>query len=212
MAIIYDTTMHPTKLELLTEWLPTQSWFVDEVADIEPVAAYRFDDPEGEVGMEGHFLRVGGDRVYHVPLTYRGEPLEAGEAFLLGTSEHGVLGKRWIYDASGDPVYRAKLAQVISQAGCEAEETEVSANGATRDRRIHTRVRGSGTPGAPTPDLSESAVLQEVGVTTVTTKLVALGIRRVLNPVFVEPHGTLTLRATWPAQVTPVVIATLAIT
>jgi hypothetical protein len=29
MAIIHDTTMSPSKLELLTSWLPVQPWNVD---------------------------------------------------------------------------------------------------------------------------------------------------------------------------------------
>jgi hypothetical protein len=28
MAIIHDTTMSPGKLELLTTWLPAQSWYL----------------------------------------------------------------------------------------------------------------------------------------------------------------------------------------
>ena len=28
MAIIHDTTMSPGKLELLTAWLPDQSWYL----------------------------------------------------------------------------------------------------------------------------------------------------------------------------------------
>lgn len=31
MAIIYDTTMRPGKLELLTTWLPAQSWYLGGV-------------------------------------------------------------------------------------------------------------------------------------------------------------------------------------
>ncbi|MGW3917609.1 hypothetical protein ACWEBX_40015, partial [Streptomyces sp. NPDC005070] len=30
MAAIHDTTMTPTKLELLTGWLPKQTWYVGD--------------------------------------------------------------------------------------------------------------------------------------------------------------------------------------
>lgn len=33
---------------------------------------------------------------YHVPMAYRGAPLPGAEHALVGTSRHGVLGKRWI--------------------------------------------------------------------------------------------------------------------
>ena len=46
---------------------------------------------------------------YHVPLTYRGAPLAGAEGALLGTSEHGVLGRRWVHDGAHDPVVAAAL-------------------------------------------------------------------------------------------------------
>ncbi|MFA5606913.1 MAG: hypothetical protein WDA07_06965 [Leucobacter sp.] len=211
MALIYETTMHPTKLELLAEWLPAQPWFTGDAARIEPLGAYRFDDPEGEVGMEGHLLTAGDERVYHVPVTYRGAGLEAGEAFLVGNSEHGILGKRWVYDAAGDPVYRAVLAQTITQGGREAEEIGVTPAGERYDRELHTRLRGSGEPGAPVPDLAAAVVTHAGSVSRAEAGLARLEVRRVLDPAFVEPAGTLTLRATWPGQVMPVVVATLAV-
>jgi len=35
-----------------------------------------------------------------VPLTYRGAPLDGAEDALVGTTEHGVLGRRWVYDGT----------------------------------------------------------------------------------------------------------------
>src|SRR4051794_31339757 len=64
------------------------------------------DDPDGEVGVELQLVRddaPGGPVVYHVPMTYRGHPLPASEAALIGTAEHGVLGPRWVYDAGARP-------------------------------------------------------------------------------------------------------------
>jgi Maltokinase N-terminal cap domain len=47
--------------------------------------------------------------IHHIPLTYRDDPLQGGEAWLIGIAEHSVLGRRWIYDACGDPTYAAVL-------------------------------------------------------------------------------------------------------
>lgn len=215
MALIYDTTMHPTKLELLAGWLPTQPWFSGSAAQIEPLGAYRFDDPAGEVGMEGHLLRAGDDRIYHAPVTYRGAPIDGADAFLIGTSDHGILGKRWIYDATGDPVYQAQLAQVIAQGGKEAAEIGVSPEGRKYDREILTKLRGSGEPGASVPDSAGAVVSpgstspDSTPVTDIQGSRSVLSVRRHLEESFIEPSGALTLRATWPGQVMPVVVATL---
>jgi hypothetical protein len=42
---------------------------------------------------------------YFTPLTYRGAPLSDAEDHLIGTTEHGVLGRRWVYDGAHDPVF-----------------------------------------------------------------------------------------------------------
>ena len=70
MATIHRTTMVPTKLELLRDWLPRQPW-------------------------------------------YRGAPLPGADEGLIGTSEHGVLGTRWFYDAAHDPVAVAQLLAFV---------------------------------------------------------------------------------------------------
>jgi len=119
MSIIHRTTVTPTKLEHLTSWLPQQPWYLGS-ADQQPVLSksggFRLDDPEGEVGIE--FLvatDVSGDLPvsYHVPLSYRGAPLEGAEQGLIGTSAHGVLGPRWIYDGTHDPVLVAQLLALL---------------------------------------------------------------------------------------------------
>ncbi|MFF9065668.1 1,4-alpha-glucan branching protein [Streptomyces sp. NPDC014891] len=117
MAVIHQTTLQPTKLELLTEWLPTRPWYRGGDARLDRVGGFRLDDPAGEVGIE--FMVVtdgeGAESVsYLVPLTYRGAPLDGAEAALVGTSEHGVLGKRWIYDGAHDPVLAAQLYALLA--------------------------------------------------------------------------------------------------
>src|SRR5215207_4007148 len=122
MALLHaNADIVPTKLELLADWLPAQPWFVGDASDLHHVGAYRFDDPDGEVGIETHLLRAGDGPLLQVPLTYRAAPLEGAESHLLGTMEHSVLGTRWIYHATGDPAYRAVLATTILTGGTQAE-------------------------------------------------------------------------------------------
>lgn len=123
MAVLYNAELRPSKLELIESWLPTQEWY-DGVTPprLERVASYRFDDPEGAVGIETHLVRAADGRVFQVPLTYRGAPLDGAEQWLAGTMEHSVLGKRWVYDAVGDPVYTSIVTSVIGSGGTEADQ------------------------------------------------------------------------------------------
>jgi hypothetical protein len=127
MATIHQTTMVPSKLELLASWLPGRPWYLGEGATprLAKSGGFRLDDPAGEVGLE--FMAATdscGDEpvTYHVPLSYRGAPLEGGEAALIGTGEHGVLGKRWIYDGTRDPVLVAQMfALLLGEAEPQAQ-------------------------------------------------------------------------------------------
>ncbi|MEV1331366.1 hypothetical protein AB0J20_17525 [Micromonospora costi] len=123
MALLHRADVHPSKIELLAAWLPDRPWFQGEPgADLERVAAYRFDDPAGEVGIETMLVRAGSGPVHQVPLTYRAAPLDAAQAWLVGTCEHSVLGRRWVYDACADPVYAAALTQAVLAGTGQAEE------------------------------------------------------------------------------------------
>jgi Maltokinase N-terminal cap domain len=127
MAIIHRTTMAPTKLELLTSWLPGRPWYAGEATlpRLTKAGGFRLDDPEGEVGLE--FMAATDDAgdepvTYHVPLTYRGAPLAGGDGALIGTAEHGVLGKRWIYDGTHDPVLVTQMfALLLGEAEPQAQ-------------------------------------------------------------------------------------------
>ncbi len=70
---------------------------------VEVLGSYRLDDPAGEVGVEAFVVRRGA-QLQHVVFTYRGAPLEVGEARLVNTMEHSELGQRWVYDGTTDPV------------------------------------------------------------------------------------------------------------
>lgn len=130
MAIIHATTMSPSKLDLLTAWLHTQPWYIDSGREprLTKVGGFRLDDPAGEVGIE--FMAVtdrAGERptTYQVPLTYRAGALAGADGGLIGTAEHGVLGHRWIYDGTRDPVLVAQLVALI-QGDAEAQAQSVS--------------------------------------------------------------------------------------
>ncbi|HET9380760.1 MAG TPA: 1,4-alpha-glucan branching protein [Streptomyces sp.] len=117
MAVIHRTTLTPTKLELLSAWLPSRPWYHgDAKPQLARAGGFRLDDPEGEVGIEFMVVTDTSGRepaTYLVPLTYRGAPLDAARDALLGTPEHGVLGKRWVYDGCHDPVLVAELAALF---------------------------------------------------------------------------------------------------
>ncbi|WP_328733903.1 maltokinase N-terminal cap-like domain-containing protein [Streptomyces bobili] len=153
MASIHHTTMAPTKLELLTDWLPKQTWYVGDAETPELVKAggFRLDDPEGTVGIE--FMVVVDATVqepvaYLVPMGYRGAALEGvpGEA-LIGTSEHGVLGTRWIYDGVHDPVVMAQLGALLRgeampqhQSESDTPDPTVTVHGTGPDDRLDVQV------------------------------------------------------------------------
>lgn len=128
MGIIYATTMTPSKNELLADWLVTQDFYVGHgQPKLSNVGGFRLEDPAGEVGIEFKIVVDRADNsgvVYHVPLSYRGQPLEDGEKYLIGTSEHGILGTRYIYDAAGDPVFIAQLKEFVAGRAVAQRQNE----------------------------------------------------------------------------------------
>lgn len=211
MALLYtDTTLVPSKLELVAEWLQKQPWFTGDPTKISRVSGYRLDGPEGEVGIDGILVSAGEDRVYHVPLTYRGAPLDGGEAHLVGTTEHGVLGTRWVTEGAGDPVYRAVIAQVIAQGGSGSEELVHQPDGSTVAREIQMPLHGSGESGAQVPELWAAEVSLAGSASVASTGLTTLRVLHVPGADAAAARGAAgTLTATWPGQDAPVVIATL---
>ncbi|WP_030712938.1 maltokinase N-terminal cap-like domain-containing protein [Streptomyces sp. NRRL F-2580] len=147
MAVIHRTTMSPGKLELLADWLPSRPWYrgAKGPAALAKAGGFRLDDPEGEVGIE--FMVVtdtSGDTpvTYQVPLTYRGAPLEGAGEGLIGTSEHGVLGRRWIYDGAHDPVLVEQLLALLAGRGAAQNQSESG----VPDPTVEIRSEGAGVP------------------------------------------------------------------
>lgn len=139
-----NATLSPTKLELLATWLPEQTWFEGDVADLTQVGRYRLVDPDGEVGLDGILVRSAGV-VYHVPLTWRAAPL--AEGVLVGTLEHSALGTRYGYDAPTDPVFVAELLRVIREGDSGADIASADSGELLPNP---TKVAGTGLP--PTVD------------------------------------------------------------
>jgi Maltokinase N-terminal cap domain len=127
MAVIHHTTLTPGKLELLSAWLPTQPWYRDtgRAPELDRAGGFRLDDPDGAVGIE--FMAVTDattGTTYHVPLTYRARALP-GDGGLITTAEHGVLGRRWVYDGTHDPVLGAQLTALV-QGQAEPQAQRIS--------------------------------------------------------------------------------------
>lgn len=117
MGIVHrGASLSPTKQELVEGWLPTRAWAAGRtVAD--KVGEYRLDDPAGEVGVETIVWRTDDGTLLQTPLTYRSEPLAEAEEHLIGTTDHSVLGTRWVYDGCGDPVWADTLVRAIATGG-----------------------------------------------------------------------------------------------
>jgi len=119
MAIFHRATITPTKPELIAKWAPTQPWGPPAGDAIDVIGSYRFDDPDGRVGMETHLATAGGE-LMQVPLTYRDEPFEGAADALITEMQHSVLGTRWVYDGLRDPLFVVMLAGVAMTGQGEA--------------------------------------------------------------------------------------------
>lgn len=209
MALLYRAQLVPSKLELLGAWVPEQPWLGGvEASELEVVGAFRFDDPRGEVGIETHLLRLGDGPVVQVPVTYRDAPLVGVEPSLLGTAEHSVLGRRWVYDGCCDPVYVRALAHAIVTGGTQAE-LEVQTDAGLQRREPTMQVQGSGAPGVTVPGFDAFDRVDQGAGTLLRADGTELVVVRVL-----DREGTLgalasvpTLTGTWPGRDRPAVLA-----
>ena len=142
--------------------------------------------PRRWVGIETLLVRFGDDGpLLQVPLTYRGAPLEGGAASLITTMEHSVLGERWVYDATGDPVYVAAVATAAFTGGHEADVL-YEVDGELLRRDPTASVVGSGRDGArvlPAP-IVDIATRHERRRTVIEVGDLTVVVSRVLG----EPH------------------------
>jgi hypothetical protein len=209
MAVLYRATLVPPKIELLQAWVPHQSWLGGaDASTVEVAGAYRFDDPEGEVGIETHLLRTRDGHILQVPVTYRGSPVDGAESSLIATTQHSVLGERWVYDACGDPVYARALATVILSGGTQAELEVVTDVGKKR-RQATTRVSGSGSPDTAIPPIQSVSYLSGGTTTVVRAGHLELSLFRTINPHSESDSrgDTETLVGTWTGHDTPALLA-----
>ncbi|MBR8639993.1 1,4-alpha-glucan branching protein [Streptomyces tuirus] len=185
MAVIHPTTLKPSKLELLTSWLPSRPWYRGGATEprLAKAGGFRLDDPHGEVGIE--FIVVTDasgphPTTYLVPLTYRGAPLDGAEHALVGTMEHGVLGQRWAYDGCHDPVLLAQLPALI-EGRVQAQDQNTSG---VPDREVTASFTGEG----PIP--SDFTVTDDRNGTRLTTPHgTTLHLHRVLQPAADAPFA-----------------------
>ncbi|MET0766148.1 MAG: hypothetical protein ABWY50_00750 [Aeromicrobium sp.] len=204
MALLHAAEINPSKIDLVRAWAPTQPWFVGDDVGLEVIGAYRFDDPDGEVGIETLLVRSGDGPILQIPLTYRGAPLAGAEEWLITTMEHSVLGDRWVYDACGDPVYAAAIAATILLGGTEAS-LEREADGVRSPVEPSMRVTGSGT----TTELDTVGLVDvrdHDGATLVVTSVADIELLRVVGDDSWAMGGK-TLTGTWAGREDPVLLA-----
>lgn len=178
MALIHHASLVPSKLELVAGWITAQPFWPEgaDPGSLERAAAFRFDDPAGKVGIETLLVRcstAGDVSLLQIPLTYREAPLDGGEPAFIGTMQHSVLGTRWVYDATGDPVYLAELVRTVVTGDREVE-LYYEENGVRTARAGDAHARGSGHPEARVPATPASAAAVSA-TTDVTATVVDAG-------------------------------------
>lgn len=144
MALFHRATITPTKQQLIADWAPTRPWGPSVDDAVEMIGSYRFDDPEGRVGMETHLVRAGAT-VFQVPLTYRDQPVDGAEDGLITEMHHSVLGTRWIYDGLRDERFLLMLAGVAMTGQGEALGM-VEYDGRWYVAPSNVRIHGGGWP------------------------------------------------------------------
>jgi hypothetical protein len=120
VAIDPGATLTPHFRDFLPGWVGRQPWYEGPAPPVRLalVGAYRLADRDGEVGLETHLVGDG-TAVYQVPMSYRGAP-PPGTA-LIATATHSVLGDRWIYDATTDPVWTRELLALVAAGATNRE-------------------------------------------------------------------------------------------
>jgi Maltokinase N-terminal cap domain len=179
MGLVHRASLDPTKQQLVEAWLPSQTWAAGRTIT-DKVAEYRFDDPEGEVGVETILWTLDDGSLIQTPLTYRAAPLDGAEGFLVGTTEHSVLGSRWVYDGCGDPVWAATLSTAVLTGGTQAQMV-IEHDGRLVDLPARMQVRGSGAAPFGHTVAPVESVSTDGAVTTVRAGGLELQVPRVIG-------------------------------
>ena len=192
MAKVFpNATLTPSKRELMAAWLPTRSWYDGQ--ERKPVGSFRFDDPEGEVGLEGFLLGADGASTLFLPLTYRGAELDGAEDHLIGTTEHSELGPRWVYDGCGDPVFLHSLVHAIL-TGATGVDQEFDTEDGPDSRPTNAQVRGTGGADTDVPAIDAVGSHDEGPLTIVNAGPLEIVVARVVGTDF---EAAQTLAVTW---------------
>jgi Maltokinase N-terminal cap domain len=204
MARFHRATITPTKAELIADWAPTRPWGPPATDPLEVIGAYRFDDPDGRVGMETHLVTAGGV-LLQIPLTYRDEPLEGADDALITEMQHSVLGTRWVYDGLRDPRLVLMLAAVTMTGQGEALGMALHEG---RWYTVPSPVRIQGGGGAPerVPVDGFELTSDDADASVLRNDRFRLTVHRRPRP---GPRPPVALTATWPDQPDPVVLAAL---
>jgi hypothetical protein len=202
MAIFHRATLTPTKEALIADWAPTQPWGPPVAVPIKVIGSYRFDDPDGRVGLETHLV-TSGTTVLHVPLTYRDEPLAGADDALITEMQHSVLGTRWVYDGLRDPRFVVMLAAVAMTGQGEAIGMVVY------DDRwyiapTNVRIHGGGWTQERVPVDGFELDRDDANGAVLRNDRFEMTVAR--RPV-TAPCPAIGLTATWDAQPDPVVLA-----
>jgi hypothetical protein len=202
MALYHRATLAPTKEELIAEWVPTQPWGPPADVPIEVIGAFRFDDPDGRVGMEIH-LAAHGDTVLQVPLTYRDEPLDGADDAFICEMQHSVLGTRWVYDGLRDPQFVVMLAAVAMTGQGEAIGMVVY-DGRWYIAPSKVRIEGGGWTQERVPVDGFELARDDSTSVVLNNDRFEMTVYRHLSP---GPRPAIGLTATWNGLPKPVVLA-----
>jgi hypothetical protein len=202
MAIVHRATITPTKKELIAAWAPTQPWGPPADVPLEVIGAFRFDDPDGRVGMETHLVRYG-TTLLQIPLTYRDEPLEGADDAVIVEMQHSVLGTRWVYDGLRDPRLVVMLAAVAMTGQGEALGMAEN-DGRWYIAPSNVRIQGGGWTQERVP--VDGFEVERDNATSVVLRNDRFELTVFRRPMD-GPRPAIGLTATWDGQPTPVVLA-----
>lgn len=149
MARFHPATLEPSKAEMVATLTAAPRWGRPADAEVTVIGAYRFEDPDGRIGMEAHLVEAGG-ALLHVPLSYRDAPLDGADDGFVGEMHHSALGTRYVYDGLVDPIFVTMFAAVAMTGQGEALGM-VHHDGRWIVAPTNVRIEGGGWTGGRVP-------------------------------------------------------------